>query len=157
MNPEETSKRLKALMESGGLNASRLATKTKGDRATIGRILRGDTIARESTLAPIAKFFKVSIEYLQGIDNTFERKNSKGQKAFEASLLKKFDKNDGQKEQLTAKEIEIFFKVLFLHREEIQELELYKTFEKSIRLDEREFAIKEILINKLNNFKNKGE
>ncbi len=155
MNPEVTSKRLKELMESGGLNASRLATKTKGDRATIGRILRGETIARESTLAPIAKFFKVSIEYLQGIDNTFEHKNSKGQLEFESNLKKKISDNNA--EALTPKEIEIFFKVLFLHREEIEKLELYKTFERSIRIDEREKAIKEILMSKINTLQNKGE
>jgi len=154
MNPEITSKRLKELMESGGLNASRLATKTKGDRATIGRILRGDTIARETTLIPIAKFFKVSVEYLQGIDNTFEKKNSKAQLKFEANLIKK--KKEEEVEKLTQKEIEIFFKVLFLHREEIRQMELYKTYENTIRVEEKEKAIREILHTRIKQQKEKG-
>lgn len=155
MNPEITSKRLRELMESGGLNASRLATKTKGDRATIGRILRGDTIARESTLAPIAKFFKVSIEYLQGIDNTFEKEGSNSQLSFEETLKNNLSEKD--RTELTPKEIEIFFKVLYLHREEIEEMELFKTFENAIRIDEREKAVKEILIDKIKEFKTKKD
>ncbi len=156
MNPEITSKRLKELMESGGLNASRLATKTKGDRATIGRILRGETLARESTLVPIAKFFRVSVEYLQGIENTFEKKSSRNQVQFE-DYITKLKASNHNLPKLSSKELEIFFKVLFLHQDEIRELELYQTFERSIRIDEREKAVRDHLLERLEIRKKKGE